>query len=306
MNSENAPLVSVVMITYNHEKFIQQAIEGVLMQEFTGQIELIIANDHSTDDTDTIINKIIKEHPRGSWIKYTNHSINIGMKANFIWALQQANGKYVALCEGDDYWIYPLKLQMQISFLELDKNYALSFTSSYELFEKEQIKTIYPINLYDLNFQKLLDYDWFIRTATIVYEKSKLDLNFLKTIEYGADFFLQLLIINTGDFHYLNEYTAIYRHHIGGISNSSRSVYLKRKEGFIKNLQNLNNYQKLKFDNIIKKNIKEVKIQIIDFAILNKKFEYLKLIETKLILDLVIHLIKRIFNKFFRSLFAHR
>lgn len=125
MVTKKLPLVSVVMITYGHEKYIHQAIEGVLMQEYEGEIELIIANDCSPDQTDTIINDIIKNDPRASIIKHTRHYKNIGMMSNFIWALQQAKGSYIALCEGDDYWNEPKKIQMQVDFLEDKDKYIV-------------------------------------------------------------------------------------------------------------------------------------------------------------------------------------
>lgn len=119
------PLVSVVMITYAHENFIEQAINGVLMQECDFDVELIIANDYSPDKTDEVIKDIIKNHPKASWIKYIKHKQNIGMMPNFIFALKQAQGKYLALCEGDDYWTDPLKLQKQVDFLEEKEEYVI-------------------------------------------------------------------------------------------------------------------------------------------------------------------------------------
>lgn len=118
----NKPLVSVVMITYNHEKYIEQAIKGILMQKCNFEVELIIADDCSTDKTETIINKINDSEPNTSWIKYTRHKKNIGMIPNFVFALEQSKGKYIALCEGDDYWTDPQKLQKQVEFLETNSS----------------------------------------------------------------------------------------------------------------------------------------------------------------------------------------
>ena len=102
-----SPKVSVCMITYGHEKFIEKAINGVLMQECNFEIELILANDCSPDSTNEKVKHCIDSHPRGHWIKNTMHPKNLGMMPNFIWALQECNGKYIALCEGDDYWTDP-------------------------------------------------------------------------------------------------------------------------------------------------------------------------------------------------------
>jgi glycosyltransferase involved in cell wall biosynthesis len=118
-------LVSVVMITYNHGKYIKQAIEGILMQKTNFNVELIIANDCSTDNTHKEINDIIKKYNGLINIRYYNHTQNKGMMENFIWTLNKAKGNYIALCEGDDYWTDPYKLQKQVDFLEENEDYSL-------------------------------------------------------------------------------------------------------------------------------------------------------------------------------------
>lgn len=115
------------MITYGHEDYIRQAIEGVLMQECDFEVELIVANDCSPDNTDAVIQDILNSLPKAHWIKYIPHRENKGMMPNFIFALQQCQGKYIALCEGDDYWTDPLKLQKQVVFLEQNSEYNLCF-----------------------------------------------------------------------------------------------------------------------------------------------------------------------------------
>ncbi len=124
MNME-LPKVSVVTITYGHEKYITETLDGVLMQQYDGPIEFIIANDNSPDATDEVVKKYFLENPAPSnfEIKYTKHETNKGMMPNFVWALEQATGEYIALCEGDDYWTDPLKLQKQVDFLEENKEY---------------------------------------------------------------------------------------------------------------------------------------------------------------------------------------
>ena len=121
-------MVSVAMITYGHEKFIKNAIQGILMQECKFEFELIIANDCSPDKTDTVVQNIIESHPKAHRIVYTKHISNKGMMPNFFWAIDQCKGKYIAFCEGDDYWTDPLKLQNQVDFLETNPEYGLVHT----------------------------------------------------------------------------------------------------------------------------------------------------------------------------------
>jgi glycosyltransferase involved in cell wall biosynthesis len=295
------PMVSVIMITYGHESFIEQAINGVLMQECDFEVELIIGNDCSPDKTDEVIKKIKKNHPKSSWLKYIKHDKNIGAMSNFIYVMNEARGKYIALCEGDDYWTDPQKLQKQVDFLENYDEYVLSFTKSMELFHDKiiPIETVYPENIELLNFQKLLYYDWFIRTGTIVFRKNKLDINFLSKLQYSADYFLQLLLINQGKFHFLGEITSVYRHHLGGISNSTVDLFLERRVWFCDNLQLLNDHSDYEHNKIIIENIKKIELDILEKAILNLKIKYIYLIRIKNIKNINLHIIKRIKNKFF-------
>ena len=91
-------MVSVLMITYGHEKYIRQAIEGVLMQETDFDFELIVANDNSPDNSDKVIVDLIENHPKGKLIKYIDRKNNIGMQANFSDAYSNCSGKYIANC----------------------------------------------------------------------------------------------------------------------------------------------------------------------------------------------------------------
>ena len=111
-------LVTVIMITYGHEHYIEQAIRGVFIQKTNFSINLIIANDGSPDGSDDVIKAVITEAPDNIQVSYVRHQKNMGMISNFLFALTQAKSQYVALCEGDDYWIDPLKLQRQVRYLE--------------------------------------------------------------------------------------------------------------------------------------------------------------------------------------------
>ncbi len=122
-------MLSVCMITYNHEKYIAQAIEGVLMQKTKFAFELIIGEDCSNDSTRIICNEYKEKYP--GKIKLLLNEKNIGMMPNFIQTLKACKRKYIALCEGDDYWIDPNKLQKQVDFLENNPGYVISFHDSH-------------------------------------------------------------------------------------------------------------------------------------------------------------------------------
>lgn len=121
----NTPILSVCMICYEHENNIIQAVESVFMQQTNFEYEFVIANDCSLDNTDAIIRGIIKDYNNGIIIRYFSHPKNLGLSQNFLFALDQCQGKYIAICEGDDYWTDPLKLQRQVDFLEHHNSYSM-------------------------------------------------------------------------------------------------------------------------------------------------------------------------------------
>ncbi|MEO0037348.1 MAG: hypothetical protein RIQ59_559 [Bacteroidota bacterium] len=191
------PIVSVVMITYAHENFIEQAINGVLMQECDFEIELIVSNDCSPDNTDEIINQILKNNPKSNLIRYIKHKKNIGSISNFIYALKEAKGSFIALCDGDDYWTDPNKLKKQVSFLLENKEFVLtghlrnivnnqniSINSSLIQFDEGYysqcilFRNVLKNDFFDFNYSKLITGDTFLMLYLENFGKFKL-LNFV-------------------------------------------------------------------------------------------------------------------------------
>lgn len=126
---DNNILVSVVCTTYNHASFIRQCLDGFVMQKTSFNFEVIIHDDASTDETPSIIAKYANEHPglfRTILQKENQYSRNIPIGKTFIYPI--CRGKYIAYCEGDDYWTDPLKLQKQVDFLEAHPNYGIAHT----------------------------------------------------------------------------------------------------------------------------------------------------------------------------------
>ncbi|OGW37730.1 MAG: hypothetical protein A2Y97_13440 [Nitrospirae bacterium RBG_13_39_12] len=110
------PLVSVKMITYNHAPYIARAIEGVLQQKTNFPFELIIGEDCSTDGTREIVFGYQEKYP--DIIRVVTSDKNVGMKKNGYRTVKACRGKYVAFCEGDDFWHHPLKVQKQADYME--------------------------------------------------------------------------------------------------------------------------------------------------------------------------------------------
>lgn len=108
--------VSVLLITYNHEPFIAQAIESVLMQRTSFDYEIVIGEDCSTDNTREVVRSYAQAHPDVIRPLFREHTM--GLSANNMTALSVCRGEYVALLEGDDYWISDQKLEKQVALLE--------------------------------------------------------------------------------------------------------------------------------------------------------------------------------------------
>jgi glycosyltransferase involved in cell wall biosynthesis len=135
-----APLVSVSMITYNHAAYIAQAIEGVLQQQTKFHFELIIGEDCSTDGTREIVFDYQKKYP--DIIRVITSDTNVGMKKNGLRTLKACRGKYIAFCEGDDYFHHPRKLQKQADYLESNPDCGLVYTNYdvYHVASRKRIK----------------------------------------------------------------------------------------------------------------------------------------------------------------------
>lgn len=122
------PLVSIRTSTYNHGPYIKQCIEGILMQKTDFPFEYIIGEDFSTDETRGIVFEYARKFP--NVIRVITADYNVGSKANGRRCINACRGKYMAICEGDDYWIDPLKLQKQVDFLENNPEYVLVYTDA--------------------------------------------------------------------------------------------------------------------------------------------------------------------------------
>ena len=266
MNNETL-LVSVVMITYGHEKFIEQAINGVLMQECSFDFELIVANDCSPDNSDTIIQSIIDNHPKGSKLKYVRHNKNIGMMPNFISALQSATAKYIALCEGDDYWTDPLKLQKQVDFLESNLDYSMSCHNAEIIYENSDKKPIiFSDNRvsYDISMETIVE-KWVIPTASMVFRREYV-VNLPEWFDkiYSGDFTLALFLRHSGKIWFFHDLMSVYRVDYTGSSASAtygkRGIFVFNQHISLLNYFNI--YTTFKYAIIIEKRISQIKEEL--------------------------------------------
>jgi len=238
-------MVSVCMITYNHEKYILEAINGVLMQETDFEIEFIIANDASTDATNGVISNLIKSYEGSIKIKYFHHPKNKGMMKNFIFALEECSGKYIALCEGDDYWTDPLKLQKQVVFLEGNQEYAGCFHNTDILNEMKPCPQLKPWRTYTKNTFNLKDtlstVSLFHTTSFVFKHKLLQTPSWFSKVQSG-DMALFTIIASQGPLYRIDESMSVYRKNNTGITSGIDHITYHTNR--IKLFEYLNTYLK--------------------------------------------------------------
>ncbi len=209
------PMVSVLMITYNHESYIAQAIEGVLMQKTDFAIEIVIGEDCSTDRTREIVLDYQKKYPE--LIRVIISDNNVGMMNNSKRTMAACRGKYIALCEGDDYWTDPLKLQKQVDFLESNPDYVMVHTDADVYYtQTSKLVSSYNIAMGKMIWQKdifenILRSNYPVFTCTVLFRRSLLDdfnLNDLLQFKMGDTFFW-LEFSRKGQILYVPQSTAV-------------------------------------------------------------------------------------------------
>jgi len=168
------PLVSVVCITYNHEKYIRQALDGFVMQQCSFPIEIIVHDDASTDNTVNIINEYLEKcsYMRAIFQKENQYSREDFDRFESLYK-KETRGKYIAVCEGDDYWTDPLKLEKQILFLEANSDYGMSYTKAKYYIQKENKYTTI-IGGYLNTFDSFILRKTWVPTLTVVMRKKLL------------------------------------------------------------------------------------------------------------------------------------
>jgi len=221
--------VSVCVPTYNHGGYIAQMLEGALMQQTNFPFEIVIGDDASIDQAPAIIERYAQQFPQK--IRAYLHHQNLGPKEprefggrnNVLFLLKACKGEYVALCEGDDYWTDPLKLQKQVDFLEKHADFSICHHNLEVNYEDGS-----PSHFFNTNQQKhistienLLEDRWFIGTASLMYRNQFLTEDFAPWHHRAAagDWALVIQLAARGPIGYLNETMGVYRKHQGGLSN---------------------------------------------------------------------------------------
>lgn len=232
------PIVSICCVTYNHAKFIRKALEGFLMQEPPTGVsadepwyEILIHDDASTDGTTEIVKEYATKYPDRIFPLYeTENQYSRGADVDYF-NFSRVRGKYVAYCEGDDYWIDPQKLQKQFDFMEAHPEMSICFHKANVLTDNEFDSRLYE-NLEEREYSAAEIYkDWLVPTCSIFFKSEY--LSYVKNnpaIVYG-DIYLFLTLAEHGKIYNLNFSGAVYRRNSGGVSQKGNAEIYKKLLG---------------------------------------------------------------------------
>ena len=215
--------VTIRCITYNQKDYIRQCLDGFVMQRTNFRFEAIVHDDASTDGTDEIVREYAEKYPDiikpifETENQYSKHDGSLGriMNAN-------TRGKYVAICEGDDYWTDPLKLQKQADFLDANPQCSLTYHACKNVFSTPcKVNSLTGENVNKLYSDvELVDYPF--QTGTVMYRKSIVESDLYKRLVNIGCLFGDVLIYLTasrfGTIEGVNEQMSVYRRHEGSVS----------------------------------------------------------------------------------------
>jgi len=304
------PLVSVLMLTYNHGGYIAQALDSVLMQKVKFDYEIVIGDDCSPDNTSTILLKYKEQYPEK--IKMILRKKNIGATKNFVDVLKQCTGKYIANLEGDDYWTDENKLQIQVDFLEKSPEYSACFHSANIIDENEKITdTIPKILSKDINsLDEFFSTTYCLPTASVVYRKFQVSSaieKLLLTGNYISDYIIDSINISKGKMKFINRNMSVYRQIYTNNSYSSVDCRKSIQEA-INVVTAVNIFFSFKYDELLKKRIRELNFHYLGYCTIKMAInDFLEFYKKNLSFNekllFWVYFLKKIIEKIYKSVF---
>ena len=236
--------LSVIVTTYNHEKYISQALESVLLQKIDCPIEIIIGDDCSSDGTSDIIEDFRKRFP--DIFVVLRYNKNIGVTENLNRCIQKSSGNYIGICEGDDYWTDEFKLAKQVKYLEDNDDCSMCF-NKINLFYEDSGKYIVHPSQEALPKDKgkfitkdLINDNFIGNFSCCLYRKSMIDKLQKKLFSiYVVDWMFNMAIAQHGKIGFIDDVMSVYRIHNKGVW----SGVIKEKK-FLDWIKNINTYDK--------------------------------------------------------------
>ena len=236
--TESKALVAIKCLAYNHEKFIRDALEGFVMQKTDFPFVAIVHDDASTDGTAAIIREYAERYPDiikpifETENQYSKHDGSL--RAIMDAACTAVGAKYIAMCEGDDYWIDPLKLQKQVDYLESHPDSCACFGDVNYINEcngKEILKVVRTEGIFR-NFEDMLVNKYYLSPPTWVWRKDFFPSGDKRNSRYvDGTYAMAMDFCAKSDFHFIDEVFAVYRGTETGVSHvrKIKSVHARQK-----------------------------------------------------------------------------
>jgi glycosyltransferase involved in cell wall biosynthesis len=228
----DGPLVSVCVQTYQHAPYIRECLDGILMQKTDFPFEILLGEDASTDGTREICLEYANKYPDRIRLFLHDRRNNIAVlgkatgRFNFLYNIFNARGRYIALCEGDDYWTDALKLQKQVDLLQENPDCSL-VVGGYRSFNEntgEEMEVVKKLKEgdHDLGYSfDLLDTlkGWITKTLTAVFRSENFNLDEFIDYRYSRDINLFYHLLKKSKGFYITEVLGVYRIHEGGVNS---------------------------------------------------------------------------------------
>ena len=267
--------ISVVITTYNHEKYVNQCLESILSQQGDFSLEIIVGDDCSTDNTRDTVQQSLDQYPRT--VHLLPYRQNLGITKNLERCLDACSGRYVAICEGDDYWTDRHKLQKQKELLETHPEYSMCF-SAVMLYYEDSNK--YVPHGDQVNLQKdcittedLIGKNYIGNFSCCMYRtevvrmlpKSIFDI-------FTVDWMFNMACGQIGNIGYIRQYMSVYRLHSGGAWTGKRQ--LEKMEDLKRYIDVYNEFFDFKYDALFMKQKRAVCEEIVHLRRIEEEGKY--------------------------------
>lgn len=264
-----SPLVSVCIPTFQHAAYIAECLDSVLAQEASFQIEILVGEDQSSDGARDICVAYADKFPDKIRLFLNDRSDVIFIdgrpsgRANFLNLYSEARGKYIAICEGDDYWTDKTKLGRQVEIFKENPECSLVFHNATVIadgghvtnFSNELVEGFYGI-------ETVVAKPWFVPTQSILFRKDLLEFGEWAKHIYNCDYAIQLMLAAQHPFYYVDRMMSAYRVHGGGTSRGRQIFYHPIK--VIETLSIFNCLSEFKYDEIIKKRLDDIRFGMLN------------------------------------------